>query len=171
MLENYHKKIKKNNVIFRTRVLLAGYVSRFTKEVLELICGQDIFTLMRHKLTSNLYFTPEKQRISLLDFFRFGAIQEKLARMHAEQYATEAVAYLVAIAMDNKTTNYHLEAACSKVFASECAWRCVDETIQTMGGMGYMFEQVGTGVFYRMSHSSSFHFTKFGTSCTIKFDA
>ena len=41
----------------------------------------------------------------------------------------------------NKAENFHLEAACSKIFASEAAWRCADETIQTMGGMGYMFDQ------------------------------
>ena len=73
--------------------------------------------------------------------YKFGAIQEKLARMNAEQYAAEAVAYLVAIAMDKNAENFHLEAACSKIFASEAAWRCADETIQTMGGMGYMFDQ------------------------------
>lgn len=83
-----------------------------------------------------------KNRTQFRDkIYNFGAIQEKLARMHAEQYASESVAYLVAMAMDNKTENYHLEAACSKIFGSECAWRCCDETIQTMGGMGYMFEQ------------------------------
>jgi len=75
------------------------------------------------------------------EIYKFGAIQEKLARMNAEQYAAEAVAYLVALAMDNQAENFHLEAACSKIFASEAAWRCADETIQTMGGMGYMFDQ------------------------------
>ena len=73
--------------------------------------------------------------------YKFGAIQEKLARMNAEQYAAEAVAYLVAMSMDNGAENFHLEAACSKIFASESAWRTADETIQTMGGMGYMFDQ------------------------------
>ena len=47
----------------------------------------------------------------------------------------------VAMAMDNDADNFHLEAACSKIFASEAAWRTADETIQTMGGMGYMFDQ------------------------------
>jgi len=61
--------------------------------------------------------------------------------MNAEQYAAESVAYLVAMAMDNNAENFHLEAACSKIFASESAWRTADETIQTMGGMGYMFDQ------------------------------
>ena len=74
--------------------------------------------------------------------------------MQSEQYASEAVAYLVAMAMDKKTENYHLEAACGKVFASECAWRCVDETIQIMGGMGYMFEQVS---FIRSFNTLSVH--------------
>ena len=45
------------------------------------------------------------------------------------------------MAMDNDADNFHLEAACSKIFASEAAWRTADETIQTMGGMGYMFDQ------------------------------
>ena len=40
--------------------------------------------------------------------------------MHAEQYASEAVSYLVANAMDHKTENYHLEAACGK---SKSIWK------------------------------------------------
>ena len=74
--------------------------------------------------------------------YKYGAIQEKLARMSAEQYATESIAYLVSQAMDNKATNYHLEAAIGKIFASERAWDCADECIQIMGGMGFMQEQV-----------------------------
>ena len=72
----------------------------------------------------------------------YGAIQEKLARLSANHYATESIAYLVSQAMDAKATNYHLEAAIGKIFASEMAWLCADETIQTMGGMGFMYEQV-----------------------------
>jgi len=71
----------------------------------------------------------------------YGAIQEKLARLSANHYATESIAYLVSQAMDAKATNYHLEAAIGKIFASEMAWLCADETIQTMGGMGFMYEQ------------------------------
>ena len=36
--------------------------------------------------------------------------------------------------------DYQLEAAISKVFASECAWYVTDEAIQVLGGMGYMRE-------------------------------
>ncbi|WP_264767357.1 acyl-CoA dehydrogenase family protein, partial [Klebsiella pneumoniae] len=34
--------------------------------------------------------------------------------------------------------DYHLEAAISKVFASDSAWAVVDEAIQILGGMGFM---------------------------------
>ena len=74
--------------------------------------------------------------------YKYGAIQEKLARMSAEHYATESIAYLISQAMDNKATNYHLEAAIGKIFASERAWHCADECIQIMGGMGFMAQQV-----------------------------
>ena len=45
--------------------------------------------------------------------------------------------------MDNGMKDFQLEAAISKVFASESAWYVVDETLQILGGMGYMRE---TGV-------------------------
>lgn len=54
------------------------------------------------------------------------------------QYVTESLAYMVSGNMDNGATDYHLEAAISKVFASDSAWIAVDEAIQVMGGMGYM---------------------------------
>jgi len=85
------------------------------------------FALNRHQFTDKIY--------------KYGAIQEKLARMSAEHYATESIAYLISQAMDNKAENYHLEAAIGKIFASERAWHCADECIQIMGGMGFMAQQ------------------------------
>lgn len=68
----------------------------------------------------------------------FGGIQEKLAHMAMLQYATQSMAYMISGNMDSGSEDYHLEAAISKVFASEAAWYVCDEAIQIMGGMGFM---------------------------------
>jgi len=70
----------------------------------------------------------------------FGTVQEKLARMAMHQYVTESLAFMIANNMDAGSQDYHLEAAISKIFASEAAWYVTDEAIQVMGGMGFMQE-------------------------------
>merc|ERR1719187_740928 len=68
----------------------------------------------------------------------YGAIQEKIARMSMTHYATESMAYMVAGVMDSGFDDYQLEAAISKIFASEAAWFVTDEAIQVLGGNGFM---------------------------------
>ncbi|XP_013880012.1 very long-chain specific acyl-CoA dehydrogenase, mitochondrial [Austrofundulus limnaeus] len=68
----------------------------------------------------------------------YGAIQEKIARMAMLQYVTESMAYMVSGNMDSGATEFQIEAAISKIFASEAAWTVTDESIQIMGGMGFM---------------------------------
>nr|XP_058903939.1 very long-chain specific acyl-CoA dehydrogenase, mitochondrial isoform X4 [Kogia breviceps] len=70
----------------------------------------------------------------------FGMIQEKLARMAMLQYVTESMAYMVSANMDQGSTDFQIEAAISKIFGSEAAWKVTDECIQIMGGMGFMKE-------------------------------
>lgn len=45
----------------------------------------------------------------------YGAIQEKLARMAMVHYATESLAFMVSGNMDAGSSDYHIEAAISKV--------------------------------------------------------
>lgn len=68
----------------------------------------------------------------------YGAIQEKLARMQLLHYVTESMGYMISSNMDRGSVDFQLEAAISKVFASEAAWTVTDEAIQVLGGMGYM---------------------------------
>ena len=70
----------------------------------------------------------------------YGTIQEKLARMSMLHYVTESMAYIVCANMDAGFEDFQLEAAISKIFASEAAWTVADECIQILGGMGYMKE-------------------------------
>ena len=76
----------------------------------------------------------------------YGVIREKIAGMASRIYATESMAYLLASNMDRGMPDYMLEAAAGKVYASDSAWWCADEAIQTMGGLGFMkslpFERV-----------------------------
>uniref|UniRef100_A0A665WSF6 Very long-chain specific acyl-CoA dehydrogenase, mitochondrial n=1 Tax=Echeneis naucrates TaxID=173247 RepID=A0A665WSF6_ECHNA len=68
----------------------------------------------------------------------YGVIQEKMARMAMMQYVTESMAYMISGNMDSGATEFQIEAAISKIFASEAAWSVTDECIQVMGGMGFM---------------------------------
>ncbi|KAJ8416633.1 hypothetical protein AAFF_G00325110 [Aldrovandia affinis] len=68
----------------------------------------------------------------------YGAIQEKIARMAMLHYVTESLAYMISGNMDSGASEFQIEAAISKIFASEAAWTVTDECIQIMGGMGFM---------------------------------
>ncbi|KAG9351681.1 hypothetical protein JZ751_022932 [Albula glossodonta] len=68
----------------------------------------------------------------------FGAIQEKMAHMAMLHYVTESMAYMISGNMDSGASEFQIEAAISKIFASEAAWTVTDECIQIMGGMGFM---------------------------------
>ncbi len=86
---------------------------------------------------------------------RFGAIQEKIARMASKIYAAENAIYRMAKDVDNKMAefraqgmsepeaerkafeDYAVEAAILKVFVSEISQEISDEGIQIFGGMGF----------------------------------
>ncbi len=70
----------------------------------------------------------------------FGLVQQKLGDMMVDAYAAESVVGLVAGLIDQGYQDYAVEAAVSKVFATEALWRTADEALQVAGGSGYMRE-------------------------------
>jgi alkylation response protein AidB-like acyl-CoA dehydrogenase len=70
----------------------------------------------------------------------YGLIKEKIGRMVIDCYTSEAVVTMVAGLIDAGYREYAVEAAISKVYASECLWRSADEALQIAGGNGYMRE-------------------------------
>jgi len=70
----------------------------------------------------------------------FGLIKDKIAVMMADTFAMESITYLTAGLVDGKVSDYSLESAICKVYASETLWRVVNETLQIAAGIGYMQE-------------------------------
>jgi alkylation response protein AidB-like acyl-CoA dehydrogenase len=68
----------------------------------------------------------------------FGLIKEKIGNMMVDCYAAESVVNLVAGIIDQGYEEYAVEAAISKVFATEALWRVADEALQIAGGNGFM---------------------------------
>lgn len=70
----------------------------------------------------------------------FGSVRQKVGQMAIDCYAAESVVNLVAGLFDRGYEDTAVEAAISKVFASEALWRTADEALQIAGGSGYMRE-------------------------------
>jgi alkylation response protein AidB-like acyl-CoA dehydrogenase len=70
----------------------------------------------------------------------FGLIKQKLGQMVVDCYATESAVNMVNHFIDSGHEDYAVEAAITKVFASENMWRTIDEALQISGGNGFMRE-------------------------------
>ncbi|MCA9696713.1 MAG: acyl-CoA dehydrogenase, partial [Myxococcales bacterium] len=70
----------------------------------------------------------------------FGLIKKKFALMALNVYAAESMTYMTCGLMDRGGRDYAIEAAMSKVFASEMMWSVSNECLQVMGGLGYSRE-------------------------------
>ncbi|MGA9573055.1 MAG: acyl-CoA dehydrogenase family protein [Lysobacterales bacterium] len=70
----------------------------------------------------------------------YGLIKEKVGRMVIDCYTSEAVVTMVGGLIDAGYTEYAVEAAISKVYATECLSRTADEALQIAGGNGFMRE-------------------------------
>ncbi len=69
---------------------------------------------------------------------QFGLVKQKLGHMIVECYAAESAVTMVCGLIDSGYEDYAVEAAISKVFASEALWRTADEALQVAGGNGFM---------------------------------
>ncbi|GAA4215083.1 acyl-CoA dehydrogenase family protein [Actinocatenispora rupis] len=65
------------------------------------------------------------------------AIAAKLAFLAASTYGMESVLDLCDLLADDDRNDIRIEAAIAKLYATELAWRVVDETVQIRGGRGY----------------------------------
>ena len=70
----------------------------------------------------------------------YGLIKKKVGEMVIDCYTAEAVVTMVGGLIDAGYKEYQVEAAISKVYATECLWRTADEALQIAGGNGYMRE-------------------------------
>lgn len=70
----------------------------------------------------------------------FGLVKQKIGQMIVDCYAAESAVNLVAHMIDGGKQDYAVEAAISKVFASEMLFRVSDEGLQVAAGLGYMRE-------------------------------
>src|SRR5580693_6594 len=76
----------------------------------------------------------------------FGLVREKIAQMTIDCFAAESVVWMVAHYIDSGVEDYSVEAAMSKVFASEALQRSAYEALQIAAGSGFMrdapYEQI-----------------------------
>ena len=70
----------------------------------------------------------------------FGLVKQKVGRMVVTCYAAESCVNMVAGMVDRGHKDYAVEAAISKIFATEALWEVVDEALQIAGGNGFMRE-------------------------------
>jgi alkylation response protein AidB-like acyl-CoA dehydrogenase len=68
----------------------------------------------------------------------FEITQRKIATLAADIYAADAMLGVLASLVDRTDSDFSLEAACCKVFASDMIWRGSDEAVQIAGGRGFV---------------------------------
>jgi alkylation response protein AidB-like acyl-CoA dehydrogenase len=71
----------------------------------------------------------------------FELVKDKLAYMEAGAFAMEACTYQTAALIDEGASDFMLETAMLKVFATDTLWRIINDTIQIFGGKAYFTDE------------------------------
>ena len=71
----------------------------------------------------------------------FELVQSKIAEAAADTYSMESATYHAAALIDSGASDYMVETAMLKVFASDALWRIVNDTLQVWGGAGFFTDQ------------------------------
>jgi acyl-CoA dehydrogenase family protein 9 len=64
--------------------------------------------------------------------------QRKMSSLASDLYAAESMLGALSASVDYADSDYSLEAACLKIFASDLVWRAADEMVQVAGGRGFV---------------------------------
>jgi acyl-CoA dehydrogenase family member 9 len=90
-------------------------------------------------LKNSIAHVKERQQFNraLIDF---EGIKEKIADIAIGIYAAESMTYLTTALIDGGKTDYSLESAMSKVYATDRLWKNANEVLQMAGGIGYSQE-------------------------------
>ena len=68
----------------------------------------------------------------------FPLVKDKIAQMTIQCFVTESLVSMVGYYIDSGVDDYSIEAAVSKIFASESLWQVANEALQIAGGNGFM---------------------------------
>jgi len=68
----------------------------------------------------------------------FEITRRKMSHLAASAYAADAMLGVLASLADKSESDFSLEAACAKVFASDLIWEAADEMVQVAGGRGFV---------------------------------
>jgi alkylation response protein AidB-like acyl-CoA dehydrogenase len=94
---------------------------------------------MKHLIEMSSRYAMERQQFGR-PIGSFALIKQKVGHMVVDCYAAEAAVGVVASLSDQGYEDSSVEAAITKVFASEALWRTADQALQAAGGTGYMRE-------------------------------
>jgi acyl-CoA dehydrogenase family member 9 len=93
------------------------------------------------KMILKLATAQAKTRKQFDDYIiNFGLIQEKLATMAANTYATESMVYMTTGKIGQGMSEFSHESAICKIYCSEKLWDTIDKATQIAAGNGYMRE-------------------------------